>query len=172
MSDTPQGQDSAKNHAQETKQSDQQRRGATSAEQTAETDKCYAHSYHATPRSRWQKTVDNIDWSQVVLDLLLIIIGVKLACIYSGQLSQMIESNRIAVTAMQQSQRPWIGPDVRMPIQTMPIIIDKVDTRGVMARTDYQMTAISYGSYGANSIQFWAQLHLAQDLATQPQHES
>jgi hypothetical protein len=52
----------------------------------------------------WQR----IDWSQVVLDLLLLIVGIKLAYIYSGQLDQMIESNRISREAVESVQRPFI----------------------------------------------------------------
>jgi hypothetical protein len=71
-------------------------------------------------------------------------------------------NNWIARDAMRQSQRPWIGPDIKMPVVTGPLIIDQ---RGMIS-TNYQMTAINYGSYGANNINFWAQLYIAQDITT------
>jgi len=71
-------------------------------------------------------------------------------------------ANKIAVDAMRQSQRPWIGPDVKTPVVTGPLIVDQ---RGMIS-TNYQMTAINYGSFGANNINFWAQLYVAQDIAT------
>jgi hypothetical protein len=71
-------------------------------------------------------------------------------------------ANKIAVEAMRQSQRPWIGPDIKMPVATGPLTIDQ---RG-MIMTNYQMTAINYGNYGANNINFWAQLYIAQDITT------
>ncbi len=71
-------------------------------------------------------------------------------------------SNKIAVDAMRQGQRPWIGPDIKMPVVTGPLIIDE---RGMIS-TNYQMTAVNYGSYGANNINFWAQLYVAQDITT------
>lgn len=71
-------------------------------------------------------------------------------------------ANKLAITAMKQAQRPWIGPDIKAPVITGPITIDG---RGFI-RTDYQMTAINYGNFGANNINFWAQLYIAQNIAT------
>jgi hypothetical protein len=71
-------------------------------------------------------------------------------------------ANSLAVTAMRQAQRPWIGPDIKAPVVTGPITIDG---RGFISTT-YQMTAINYGNFGANNINFWAQLYITQDLAT------
>ena len=70
-------------------------------------------------------------------------------------------NNGIARDAMRQSQRPWIGPYRQIPLITGPIIIDD---KGI--RTDYRMSAVNYGSYGANNVDFWAQLYVAQDIAT------
>jgi hypothetical protein len=86
-SDTPQGQD---NTANETRNSDQG---------------CY-HAYHKTKPAKWWH---RIDWSQVVLDGLLLLVGIKLAVIYTGQLSQMIESNRISRESLESVQRAFVG---------------------------------------------------------------
>jgi hypothetical protein len=71
-------------------------------------------------------------------------------------------NNRTARDAMRQSQRPWIGPFRQIPLITGPII---VDAKG-MIRTDYRMSAVNFGSYGANNVNFWAQLYVAQDIST------
>jgi hypothetical protein len=71
-------------------------------------------------------------------------------------------NNRIARDAMRQSQRPWIGPFKEKPIITGPIVIDD---KGAI-RTDFRMSAVNFGSYGANSVEFWAQLYVAQEIST------
>jgi hypothetical protein len=70
-------------------------------------------------------------------------------------------NNIIARNAMRQSQRPWIGPYRQVPLITGPIIIDD---KGI--RVDYRMSAVNYGSFGANNVNFWAQLYVAQDIST------
>ena len=59
------------------------------------------------PTKWWHR----IDWSQVFLDGLLLIVGIRLAYIYSGQLNQMIESNRISRQNFDMRERPWVGID-------------------------------------------------------------
>jgi hypothetical protein len=71
-------------------------------------------------------------------------------------------ANKLAAQAMRQAQRPWIGPDIKTPVITGPIVIDQHGT----IITSYQMTAVNYGSFGANNINFWAQLYVAQDITT------
>lgn len=71
-------------------------------------------------------------------------------------------NNIIARNAMRQSQRPWIGPYRQIPLITGPIIIDG---KGKI-RVDYRMSAVNYGSFGANNVNFWAQLYIAQDIST------
>lgn len=71
-------------------------------------------------------------------------------------------ANKLAMSAMRQAQRPWIGPDIKTPVITGPILIDQ---RGIIT-TSYQLTAVSYGNFGANNINFWAQLYVAQDIKT------
>ena len=70
-------------------------------------------------------------------------------------------SNGIARDAMRQTQRPWIGPYKQVPLITGPIVIDD---KGI--HTDYRMSAVNYGGYGANNVNFWAQLYVAQDITT------
>ena len=70
-------------------------------------------------------------------------------------------NNGISRDAMRQSQRPWIGPFKQVPLITGPIIIDDKWTH-----TDYRMSAVNFGSYGANNVNFWAQLYIAQDITT------
>jgi hypothetical protein len=75
---------------------------------------------------------------------------------------QAAQSNKIAVDSMRQAQRPWIGPDIKVPVVTGAVTIDQ---RGMIS-TNYQLTAVNYGNYGANNINFWAQLYVAQDITT------
>lgn len=70
-------------------------------------------------------------------------------------------NNIIARNAMRQSQRPWIGPYKPLPLITGPIVIDN---KGI--HIDYRMSAVNYGSFGANNVMFWAQLYIAQDITT------
>jgi hypothetical protein len=70
-------------------------------------------------------------------------------------------NNHIAQNAMRQSQRPWVGPYKEVPIITGPIFID-----GNGIRSDYRMSAVNFGSFGANNVFFWAQLYVAQDITT------
>jgi hypothetical protein len=71
------------------------------------------------------------------------------------------QANTISTNSMKQSQRPWIGPYRQVPLITGPIIID-----GMGIRVDYRMSAVNYGSFGANNVNFWAQLYVAQDIST------
>lgn len=71
-------------------------------------------------------------------------------------------SNKIAVDAMKQSQRPWVGPDMKAPVMTGPL---RIDQHGMII-ANYQMTAVNYGNYGANNVEYWAQLYIAQDIST------
>jgi hypothetical protein len=70
-------------------------------------------------------------------------------------------NNVIARNAMRQSQRPWIGPYKQAPLITGPIILDD---KGI--RVEYRMSAVNFGSYGANNVDFWAQLYVAQDISS------
>jgi hypothetical protein len=117
---TPQGQDSTKNDAQHTQESAQPRSGSTDTQEATKTYHCHTQPYHAT-QSRWGKIVGNIDWSQVILDILLIIIGIRLACIYSGQLQQMIQSNRLIEQTMRLDKRAWIGIAPNISVKNLAI---------------------------------------------------
>jgi hypothetical protein len=89
-------------------------------------------------------------WAVVIYSALTLVLVILSAC-----------NNIIARNAMRQSQRPWIGPYRQTPLITGPII---VDNKGI--RVDYRMSAVNFGSYGANNVDFWAQLYIAQDITT------
>ena len=58
------------------------------------------------PHPKWWQ---RIDWSQAVLDLLLLIVGIKLAFIYSGQLTAMRDSNEINRESLTSVQRAFVS---------------------------------------------------------------
>lgn len=89
-------------------------------------------------------------WAIVVYSALTLVLVILSAC-----------NNIIARNAMRQSQRPWIGPYRQVPLITGPIIIED---KGI--HVDYRMSAVNYGSFGANNVDFWAQLYIAQDIST------
>jgi hypothetical protein len=64
--------------------------------------------HHPCCKSEPAKWWHRIDWSQVVLDALLLIVGIGLACIYTGQLNQMVESNAINRENMESVQRALV----------------------------------------------------------------
>jgi hypothetical protein len=70
-------------------------------------------------------------------------------------------SNAQTLDALHKSQRPWIGPYKQVPIVTGPIIVDSMGIR-----VDYRMSAVNFGSFGANNVGFLAQLYIAQDITT------
>ncbi len=113
---------------------------------------------HNTERTE-DKTQQNKNYviSKLTLISVIVYAFLTLAVVVVG-----IFSNKISRDAMRQSQRPWIGPYKQIPLITGPIIIDD---KG-MIRTDYRMSAVNYGSYGANNVSFWAQLYVAQDIST------
>ena len=111
-SDAPQCQDSTSNNAEHP-----QKGGPSGVTPQGDTkpDNCDSQSYHHAPKAKWWH---RIDWSQVILDTLLLVVGIKLAYIYSSQLGQMVEQNRISRTATAVSQRAYlIFPPDRMLAQ-------------------------------------------------------
>src|SRR5258708_4292902 len=106
QSDAPQNQNSTNCDAQHSQDSSQPRTGTTVAQESEKLDQSPRQACHERPNLKWWH---RIDWSQVVLDLLLLIVGIKLAFIYYGQLTQMIESNRISRSAMVISQRAFVS---------------------------------------------------------------
>jgi hypothetical protein len=104
-SKTPQGQNSTTQKNKAPKQSAPAGTGTLIAQQAQGSDyrKEYACRHHESAKW-WHR----IGWSQVVLDLLLLRVGIKLAFIYSGQLTQMIESNRISRESLESVQRAFI----------------------------------------------------------------
>lgn len=105
-SSTPQGQDSTNHRAQRSEDSSQSTNRPV-AQKSNKPHQCLAHSYANPPRPKWWQ---RIDWSQVVLDTLLLIVGIRLACIYSGQLKAMLDSNKISRESLTSVQRAFIVP--------------------------------------------------------------
>jgi hypothetical protein len=120
LSNTPHGDDSARNNTSNTEQSQPAGSGAIGAQEQKKSTHRHTQSCHTqTPAKWWHR----IDWSQVVLDLLLLLVGIRLAFIYSGQLDAMIRANCInnktaaaaksasdtAVQTMHIDTRGWIN---------------------------------------------------------------
>jgi hypothetical protein len=103
-SDAPQGQDQSTNKTDKSQNDDPGNQPASITQNASSQEKHNYTNYHSRPAHWWHR----IDWSQVVLDVLLLIIGVKLALIYSGQLNQMIESNKINQSAVVTGQRAFV----------------------------------------------------------------
>jgi hypothetical protein len=103
--DTPQGDDNTNNKERETQQANTEIKGAANLQKNTHPYNCAQEPQKHPPSSKW---FHRIDWSQVVLDGLLLIIGIRLACIYSGQLEQMIESNKISRESLESVQRAFV----------------------------------------------------------------
>jgi hypothetical protein len=56
--------------------------------------------------SWWRR---NLEVLKFVGEMIILVVTICIACIYSGQLHQMIESNKINHSAVFGSQRPWVG---------------------------------------------------------------
>lgn len=108
MSDlnTPQSHDSASDNAQHPENVGQDGTGTITPRADTKSDRCDEYSYHHTQRPKWWH---RIDWSQVILDTLLLIVGIKLACIYSGQLKAMLDSNEISRESLTSVQRAFVS---------------------------------------------------------------
>jgi len=119
--------------------------------------KDFISKYQAAEEKKNEHPDRNFYLSFISTILIAVYAGLTLILVCSS-----LKSNKIAVDSMHQSQRPWIGPFRQIPLVTGPIIIDG---RG-MIRVDYRMSAVNYGSFGANNVMFWAQLYVAQDITT------
>jgi hypothetical protein len=116
QSDAPQGSHGTEHGGQRPGNGGDSRTGAVLLNQQQETSNHHSGSHQQAPRANWWQ---RIDWSQVVLDSLLLIVGIWLAHIYSGQLDQMIETNRkterglqISQRQLEQSERAWLKVSV------------------------------------------------------------
>jgi hypothetical protein len=63
-----------------------------------------------------------LNWS-IIIELCVLAVGIKVACIYSGQLKEMIATNKTSHDALVASQRPWLVNDGK-PILTVDKIGD------------------------------------------------
>jgi len=64
--------------------------GSRTADSQKKNEACDGQEYTHL-NSEKPKWWHRIDWSQVVLDTLPLIVGIRLVCIYTGQLNQMIQ---------------------------------------------------------------------------------
>lgn len=98
----PQGDDNTRSDTSNTENGQPSGSGAVVTQENTKTTKSYHHPCQNRPTPKWWH---RIDWSQVVLDALLLLVGIKLAYIYKGQLTQMIEQTKIA----RRGSRPFVG---------------------------------------------------------------
>lgn len=108
-SNAPHCQDSTKGDAQRTENSTQTGTGTALPQEKRKINDCHEYACHHATRAKWWH---RIDWSQVILDALLLIVGVKLACIYTGQLNQMIRSNTLLDKSIRLDERAWLSVEV------------------------------------------------------------
>jgi hypothetical protein len=108
-SDTPQGQDNTTERGNEPKDGGTlgivlfaQKNPATPSEQYC--------SYHS-PKPPWWKRLSS--W-QLFIEILVFIVAIRVACIYSGQLKQMIEANRLSHDNFIVDERAWVGVDIQL----------------------------------------------------------
>jgi len=106
MSDTPQRQDNTAHKADHAKNSG---KAAARAAVTQDKEHSYHGEHHPYCKGEPAKWWHRIDWSQVVLDTLLLAVGIVLACIYSGQLSQMIQANKLGRQSLEDVQRAFVN---------------------------------------------------------------
>lgn len=157
-SNTPQSDNSTKYKAQHTENGGKTRSRATVTKNQSESDHCDKNPNHRLPQSKWWHRVD---WSQVFLDGVLIIIGIRLACIYSGQLSQMVESNKTSRDAFTASSRAWISPmsagfketpKPRNPLQFGVQYGNPGHSPALDVRPIYKIRSVPASSFDDNSI--------------------
>jgi hypothetical protein len=109
-----------------------------------------------------QKKTRTYRFANFVVSTLTLLAVVIYAGLTAWQACLTRDISRTANAQLVSSNRPWIGPDEKLPVITGPIIIDAKKT----ILTNYQMSAMSYGNNGANNLWFWAQLYIAQDITT------
>lgn len=96
---------------------------------------------------------DQTPWWKIVLETAVVLVGVYVATIYSGQLGQMIESNKITREALETVQRAFVFPGTPQVTRS----IKKTTVESVILRfswinsgttpTRNMTTHISYGQY-------------------------
>jgi hypothetical protein len=117
-------------------------------------------SEHSANQSPWWKRVD---W-HLLIQILLFIVGIRVEYIYSGQLTQMTESNKLTRQANQIShdaiyaqQRPWVGFDeANGGLNLDSIMVDK----NFRAIVTYAPVLKNFGNYPAQRVNVTADLVL------------
>jgi hypothetical protein len=131
-SDTPEGQDNTSNH------SNDRQNGSSSKHNCSYRD----------AKPFWKRLATY----EFILGVSLFVVGVKVARIYSGQLDQMIDSNRISRQSLQISQRPWIKIKHRI---VRPLSFDFVGAAGPAATMDVEDTIENVGNGVALNVVVW-----------------
>lgn len=128
MSDsgTPKSKGSTDQNTQQSGNSGKGVKGLTSTQGDAGSDKRRDYACQNEIKAKWWH---RIDWSQVVLDTLLLVVGIKLACIYSGQLSAMLDSNEINRESLTSVQRAFIVAHDIQPSRN--VVRDPIGDRGI-----------------------------------------
>jgi hypothetical protein len=105
-SDTPKAQDNTAEQRNDPKESSAFRDAIPVLKNPeSPTESAYSCYHHKPPKPFWK---DIKAW-EFVFVIGTFLVAIKVACIYSGQLDQMIESNRLTRESLQTSQRPWVG---------------------------------------------------------------
>ena len=106
-SDTPQGQDSTPKEAEKSKNSLPISEGIPSGTEippTVNKDKETKAQKESVMWSRLKKQIT----IALIVEILIFAVTIKIACIYSGQLNQMIRANNLTQQALNRD-RPWVG---------------------------------------------------------------
>jgi hypothetical protein len=157
MSDAPRSKGSTDKNTQQAENRGQGGTGPPNAQGKAETDKGSEYScYHETEAKWWHR----IDWSQVVLDSLLLIVGIWLACIYSGQLKAMLDSNEINRESLTSVQRAFIVAHDIQPSRN--VVRDPTGDRGIWSLN------IPMENTGTTPANVTAQAFFTDSLASEP----
>jgi hypothetical protein len=127
-SNAPQGQDSTAEHGGESKSSSALTNVTLpKPESPPSPPKPHCSDHHPKPTPWWKRLP-----LQLLVELAVFIVGVRVACIYSGQLKQMIESNKLTEQTMRLDERAWVAvtavsgtrPEIRKKITYSVHFID------------------------------------------------
>jgi len=137
-SDTPQGQDSTPKDAGQSKNEGAGSKSVTTGSKSAPTTNETDNPDNSNNPSRTLAWLKKHVTATLVVELLVLLVGIKVACIYSGQLDQMIQQNNIAHDAMVRSQRAWVGP-------SQPIKIDSLVLGPPEVKLQYRVFLKNFG---------------------------
>lgn len=105
-SNTPQGQDNTTEHGDERENSSTLSDGTLSKTKSPTTPSKGCHPYHYQQSSQpWWK---RLNW-MLIVEVMVFIVAIKVARIYSDQLKQMIEANKITRSGLESGQRAFVA---------------------------------------------------------------